>query len=346
MKIRSAGLAATATLALILGLCGCSTHAKPITASSPRAKACLIEAKDNAGNALREQIATDLVQAKVQHGIAVREIAIARSSSNQVIQARLLTALTSGCVFMVSVVPEFSAPLASFVGKHSTMAALQFGGALTQSAQPKNLRFVQDSLTDPSYLAGFVAAAESKMHKIAILTSANFSTSAEIIASFKAGVRKYSQQFGDEAQISVSPAGTDLGASIIAATKAGADVIVPMVAARHLNVLRGVEGDQIKFITVGARWLTASSNTKDVRVIASIERNSQSTFGLSIKDFLTHTFDQPDLARNAGDLASGAVELRLGETPALSGATLSRLETLITAMKANENPATDKTMNQ
>ena len=282
----------------------------------------------------------------MQHGISVREVAIARSSTNQAFQARLLTELTNGCVFMVSVVPEFAPPIASFVGKHSTMAALQFGGILPKVDQPKNLRFVQDSLTDPSYLAGFVAAAESKMHRIAILTSVNFSTSAEMIAAFKSGANKCAQQFGDAAQISVSPAGADFGADITAAANAGADVIVPLVAPRHLNILQGIKGENLKFITVGARWQTASSNTTDSRVIASIERNSQSTFGQSIKDFLTHTFDQPELARNAGDLASGAVELRLGETPALSGATLSRLETLITAMKANENPANDKTLNQ
>ena len=346
MKIRSAGIAATTALALVLGLSGCSSHAKPITASSPRAKACLIEAKDNAGNALREQIATDLVEAKIQHGIAVREIAIARSASKQVVEARLLTALTSGCVFMVSVVPEFASPLASFVGRHATMAALQFGGTLPASLQPKNMRFVQDSLIDASYLAGFVAAAESKAHKIAILTSANFSTSAEMIASFKAGASKYSQQFGDAAQISVTAAGADLGAAISTATVAGADVIVPVVAPRHLDVLRGIEGEQIKFITVGARWLSASSNTTDSRVLASIERNSQLTFGASIKDFLTHTFDQPDLARNQGNLASGAVELRLSEPPALSGATMSRLQALITDLKTSENQAAAKTLNQ
>jgi len=286
------------------------------------------------------------VQAKVQHGISVREVAIARSSTNQAVQARLLTELTNGCVFMVSVVPEFASPLASFVGKHSTMAALQFGGILPKVDQPKNLRFVQDSLTDPSYLAGFVAAAESKMHKIAILTSTNFSTSDQMIAAFKSGANKYAQQFGDASQISVTAAGTDLGAAITAATSAGADVIVPLVAPRHLNVLHGIEGENLKFITVGARWLSASSNTTDSRVIASIERNSQSTFGMSLKDYLTHSFDQAELARNAGDLASGAVELRLGETPALTGATLSRLQALISDIKVSENPADDKTLNQ
>ena len=346
MKIWAGGTAAITAIALVAGLSGCSGHASPITASSPRAKACLIEAKDNQGNALREQVATDLVQAKVQHGISVREVAIARSSTNQAFQARLLTELTNGCVFMVSVVPEFAAPIASFVGKHSTMAALQFGGILPKVDQPKNLRFVQDSLTDPSYLSGFVAAAESKMHRIAILTSVNFSTSAEMIAAFKSGANKYAQQFGDAAQISISAAGTDFGAAITAAANAGADVIVPLVAPRHLNILQGIDGENLKFITIGARWLSASSNTTDSRVIASIERNSQSTFGQSLKDYLTHSFDQPELARNAGDLASGAVELRLGETPALTGATLSRLQALISDIKGSENPADDKTLNQ
>jgi len=174
----------------------------------------------------------------------------------------------------------------------------------------------------------------------------NFSTSAEMIAAFKSGANKCAQQFGDAAQISISAAGTDFGAAITAAANAGADVIVPLVAPRHLNILQGIDGENLKFITIGARWLSASSNTTDSRVIASIERNSQSTFGQSLKDYLTHSFDQPELARNAGDLASGAVELRLGETPALTGATLSRLQALISDIKGSENPADDKTLNQ
>ncbi len=345
MKTLTAGSALASAMALVLALSGCSSHAKPITASSPRAKACLIEASDNSGNALREQIATDLVEAKVQHGIAAREIVIARSSSNQSVQSRLLGALTNGCVFMVSVVPEFAAPIANFVGKHSTMAAIQFGGALPASLQPTNLRFVQDSLVDPSFLAGFVAAAESKMHAVSILTSPNFSSSAEIIASLRRGAQKYAQQFGVASKITLTPAGKDLASAIDAAAAAGADVIVPIVAPRHLDVLHGVEGSQLKFITVGARWQTASSNTTDSRVIASIERNSQLTFGASIKDFLTHTFDQPAFARSSGDLASGAAELRIGETPALDSETLSRLQTLIAEVKASENQSEAKTLN-
>lgn len=190
------GLVASASLLFSITACTNSNSFKPT--HKARTSICLIKSQTDSPGSANKQLAVSMVEAQVVFGVRARVVEI---TANESVSNRLLEALQSGCVLMVSAQKEYLQQLAVFARGHSRMMVLFFGGEIAAVDQPNNFRWIRDDLTPAAKLAGFYIAEQNQ--PLTILIQNGYQNSSAIISSVREGVAAFRRQGGELIDISV-----------------------------------------------------------------------------------------------------------------------------------------------
>ena len=301
---------------LLLSLSACASPKTEEPDHKEKTTACLISAAESPPGSPERQLATDLVQAEVVFGLAIKEVKIEESS--EYVEAKLLAALQAGCVLMVSSNLEFLDELSDFAKLHKNMIVLFVGGTVDKVNQPANLRWVADDFISPAALAGFFAAGKAPNSKVRLLIQPTFFQAAEIKKSFREGVAQFNQVSEATNSLFVYEVRTpqELRSQLLAFSE---DEAVAIFAGK--NLWQGVkESDGPGPILIGADLQLGDTVAKiDPRVVASVERNTSLVVLKAVASLLDRKFSTDTQYRVPRALKSKLVELRTLDSGVFTG---------------------------
>ena len=264
------GLAVSA--ALLLALTGCAPATTYPTASPVSLTSCLLtQTQSYADNGINQELQYALVQAEVMHGVRIHATSIESWAAPEMVSNKFHALLTRGCQMIFSVGAATSKIAADFASRHQDVSFINFGGVAPAKAL-RNLQIVHMDARQAVYLAGYLAAAQSKSKIIATFAAANVDNGVNLISAFKQGAERYAattkvpvQVLGAEGtdpklwQIT-SAAADSAGATKIAKLQsdARADVIAPFIgsdAAKFVKLFDTVRGpSRPLLIGYGGDW--------------------------------------------------------------------------------------------
>lgn len=320
-------------LVLILGsLSACSAAKSEDPAHKARASACLFTAAVAIVGSPEQQLAYDLVEAKVVYGLNVKEIEVSRGASDYQIDNLLFTSLKAGCVYFVSGDSQINNRVAKFASNHKYMVALIVGGT-APIEQPANVRWVADDLASGAAMAGFAAAAKSTTDNVGLLVQKGYFQEVKVIRSFTAGVKAFNKAAGRNVDLTVSRVSTS------AQTKAVLDasneqVVVAVFAGKAIWEVVKQSGTQL---LMGANLQLENSTTVDPRVFASVERNFNTVVLTTASDLLAKKFNLDPILAQGDALANELIELRPKTDTVFEGAALDLLNTYKNLLLAAKN---------
>lgn len=313
-------LAAALVTSLALGLGACSPQDIPEPDHKARTTACLIRSSVQIPGTPEKQLAADLVEAKIVHGLAVREIQIDEKSSQ--VSSRLLEALQAGCVLMVSANTDYVLPLAEFAKGHPNMLVLFVGGQISISDQPANFRWVSDDIQGGAKLAGFLAAGKSTSSRVFLFVQGNYFKSKDIQAAFIAGAKDYDRESGSSTQVSVVTKSKELSAEL---GTLGSEDVMAIFGGRSIWQDLTWDTNEGAFVIGADIDLGNSGSVLDANVPSSLERNTSKYVLSAVSSLLNREFASEPLYRKPGALKFNTVELRINQPDSLDGALLEAL---------------------
>jgi len=313
------GLAVTS---LLLALTGC-VGSKPETPDhKAKTTACLIRSSVQVPGSPEKQLAADLVEAQVVYGLAVREVEIPAGVTN--ISSRLLTALQSGCVLMVSADTDYLNDLASFARLHSKMMVLFFGGTIASVDQPANFRWVADDALSGAKLAGFAAAGKSTDEKVRLFIQPNYFQAKEIEAAFREGVAYFNRVANTRVSLVVFKTSS---------AKELKDVLLKIDAESVIAIFAGKSVWQglTSFDSTGPIVFAAdiqfgdTEKVRDPRVVASLERDTTLPVLRAVNSLLDRKVTSNPKYRVSQTLKLNLIVLRTLDTGVFDGPLTERL---------------------
>lgn len=316
-------------MVLILGsLSACSANKSEDPTHKARASACLISAAVSVLGSPEQELAYDLVEAKVVYGLNAKEIKVSSGATDSQIDNLLFTSLKSGCVYFLASDSQISNRLVNFAGNHKYVVALIVGGAAPID-QRANVRWVADDLASGASLAGFAAAAKAAKvttDNVYLLVQEGYFQEANVISSFTAGVKAFNVSSSRNVDLTVSKVSSSAQART--ELKAlDAQVVVAVFAGKAIWKVIKQGNTQL---LIGSNLQLGYSTDVDVRVFASVERNLSSIVLNTAKDLLDKKFNLDPPLTEKDALINGLIELKPKDDTTFDGATTD----LLTVYKA------------
>ena len=273
---------AVALGSLLVSLSACVSEKPPVADHKTKTTACLIRSSAQTPGSPDNQLATDLVEAQVVFGLAVREYEIPQAAFD--VSQRLLKALQSGCVLMISSNMSYLKPLASFARSHPKMLVLFVGGSLSKIDQPSNFRWVADDYSSGAKFAGFISAGLSTDGKVSVFIAPNYYQGETLAKDFRAGLTYYALVSGKRTTLEVVrvKSASELKTEL---QKLEPNSVAAIFAGK--SIWAGIKAvDTTELVVIGSD-LQIGETVANIysRVVGSVERNT-STFVLRAVDAL------------------------------------------------------------
>lgn len=325
-------LAAVAFSTLLISLTSCVSSKPETPDHKAKTTACLIRSANQVPGTPEKQLAADLVEAQVVYGLAVREVEIPVGVTS--ISTRLLTALQSGCVLMVSADTDYLNDLATFARLHSKMMVLFVGGTIASVDQPANFRWVADDALSGAKLAGFAAAGKSTDEKVRLFIQPSYFQANEIETAFREGVAYFNR---------VANARVSLVVLKTATAKELKDILVKIDAESVIAIFAGKSVWQglTSFESTGPIVFASdiqfgdTQTARDSRVIASVERDTALPVLRAVSSLLDRKVSSEPKYRVSQTLKLNLIVLRALDAGVFDGTLTERLnsyrQTLISA---------------
>lgn len=301
-KSLTKALAVISAATLLIGLTSCTSSKTDTVDHKPATAGCLIKSDKPQAGTPEKQLAADLVEAQVVSGIKVREVVIPTSSK---VMAKLLTALQTGCVFMLSSEERYLDSLVSFAKLHPKMMVMFVGGEVPASNQPANFRWLADDMVSGAKLAGYASAELGE--KVYLFVADNYYQAAEIRKAFKLGVKEFnrvnSKSVGVE-EIRVN--------SVNAFQKKLQLIVEPSVLGLFAgkNYLSGIS-DYTNLTVVASDIQYGQTRAKlNSKVVASVERNTSLEVIRAISSLLLRKINSDPAYRKPFALKSGLIAVK------------------------------------
>jgi len=313
------GLAITT---LLIAITGCVSSKPETPDHKAKTTACLIRSSVQVPGSPEKQLAADLVEAQVVYGLAVREVEIPAGVTN--ISSRLLTALQSGCVLMVSADTDYLNDLATFARLHSKMMVLFVGGTIASVDQPANFRWVADDALSGAKIAGFAAAGKSTDEKVRVFIQPNYFQAKEIETAFREGVAYFNRVANARVALVVFKSST---------AKELTDVLLKIDAESVIAIFAGKSVWQglTSFDSTGPIIFAAdiqfgdTQKARDPRVIASLERDTTLPVLRAVNSLLDRKVISNPKYRVSQTLKLNLIVLRTLDTGVFDGPLTERL---------------------
>lgn len=305
---------------LVLGLGACSPQEAPEPDHKAKTTACLIRSSTFIPGTPEKQLAADLVEAKIVHGLAVREVKIDEGSS--AVSTRLLEALQAGCVLMVSAETKYLSTLANFAKAHPNMLVLFVGGEINRIDQPANFRWVADDIQAAARLAGYFAALKSKNNgRLYLYIQKNYFQSKSIIAAFGQGTYDAYLDSGIAPKVFRISSTAELSDLV----SLGTNEVVVVFGGRSVWQTLPLDQAEGAFLIGSDLQLGETTMPWESRVQVSVERNTSKYVLNAVSSLLDRKFDSVPLYRKPGALKFNTVELRISQPDSIDGALLEAL---------------------
>ena len=294
------GLLTASILLLCLTSCATTNNFKPT--HKARTSICLIKSESSVPGSANRQLASSMVEAQVVFGVRARIVEIAPSEA---VATRLLKALQSGCVLMVSAQREYLQQLAIFARGHSRMMVLFIGSDIAQVDQPGNFRWVSDDLSSAAKMAGFFMAEEAL--PITIISQNGYQNSSAIISAVKEGVAEFRRQSGISFEVSTVRFASRAQLQKNLQAQVQPSTVLLLAASGYWTEAAGYPD-----ITFVGADLQFGQTTKKLpgNVVASIERGSGNQLLKAVSALLARDFANSPPLRRDKPLRDGLVELR------------------------------------
>jgi hypothetical protein len=310
-----------AVLSLVLS--SCSSPVIPEPDHKAKTTACLIRSNTVVPGTPENQLAADLVEAKIVYGLAAREVKIDDSSDQ--VPKRLLGALQAGCVLMVSANTNYLADLSQFAREHPRMIVLFVGGEISSKSQPANFRWVADDIKGIARMAGFFAAGKSTTGKVHLFVQPIYSQAKQIRRSFTLGVKDFDAIADTKTEtVFVGTASSKSFASNLALLDP-TDVVAVFAGKSIWQTVGSAEG-KFPFIIGADLQVGDTSSPIDLQVGASAERSTARHVFRAASALLDREFASDPLYRKPGALEFNTVQLRLTDAQSAGVALLESLE--------------------
>ena len=314
--------------ALLLGLAVGVSSCAPAEVVKPDVKAktsaCLIRSTTIVPGTPEKQLAADLVEARIIYGLGVREINI--DDSTEEVSYRLLQALQSGCVLMISAETNYLASLAQFASEHTKMLVLFVGGTIAPNEQPANFRWVADDLGNGARLAGFFAAGKSSSGRVHLFRQPSYSQFTEIRSSFIDGVKDFDEISGTTTTTVFTTADSSNTLSTKLANLSSSDVAVIFGGKSIWKEVEEEAADRPYLI--GADLLLGDTDQPfGSRVQVSLERNTSKYLMNAVAALMDREFSSEPIYRKPAAIRFNTVQLRITQPEGIDGSLLSALET-------------------
>jgi len=312
-------LAAALISSLAIGISACSPKVTPEPDHKAKTTACLIRSSTFIPGTPEKQLAADLVEAKVVHGLAVREIQIDANSSQ--VSSRLLEALQAGCVLMVSANTDYIFPLANFAQAHPNMLVLFVGGEINIVNQPANFRWVSDDIQGGARLAGYFSARKSEFARVHLYVQGNYFQSQVIKESFLRGVKDADLESGSATKVFSVTTTKELAELVTL----GSNDVVAVFGGR--SIWQNLPLDQTggAFLIGADLQLGETTMAFESRVQVSLERNTSKYLLNAVSSLLDREFASDPIYRKPGALKFNTVELRITQPDSIAGTLLEAL---------------------
>jgi basic membrane lipoprotein Med (substrate-binding protein (PBP1-ABC) superfamily) len=316
--------AALALTALLVSLTACVSSKPEAPNHKAKTTACLVRSANQTPGTPEKQLAADLVEAQVTYGLAVRELVIPAGAAS--ISARLLTALQSGCVLMVSANTDYLNDLATFARLHSKMMVLFVGGKITSVDQPKNFRWIADDQLSGAKLAGFAAAGVAKGGQVVLFIQPNYFQAKSVEAAFRKGVTDYRNISGSDVSLTVlkvakakeiNSALQEMDPNSVVAVFAGKSVWQGLTSFDSTGPI--VFAADIQFGN--------TPKVRDARIIASLERDTSKVVLRAVSSLLDRKVSSDPKYRVSQTLKLNLIVLRILDTGVFDGQLTERLDT-------------------
>jgi hypothetical protein len=318
-KIRFS-LAATILTSLVIGLSACAPAVVEEPDHKAKTTACLIRSSSVVPGTPENQLAADLVEAKIVYGLAAREVKI--DDNTEAVPTRLLQALQAGCVLMVSANPSYLLDLAEFAVAHPRMIVLFVGGNIAASDQPANFRWVADDAIGSARLAGFFAAGKSTSGEVHLFVQPVYAQASSIRTSFIQGVKDFDaiSQTSTKTVFVRTPT-----SKVLTAELQDLDSTDVAVIFGGKSIWQSLDAEQSDGPYLVGADLQLGETTLESKVQASVERNTSKYIFNAVASLLDRQFAADPLYRKPGALKFKTVELRLTQPESLDGDLLEAL---------------------
>jgi len=315
-------LAAVAFSSLLISLTACVSSKPEAPDHKAKTTACLIRSSVQVPGTPEKQLAADLVEAQVLYGLAVREVEIPAGVTN--ISTRLLTALQSGCVLMVSADTDYLNDLATFARLHSKMMVLFFGGTIASVDQPANFRWVADDALSGAKLAGFAAAGKTTDEKVRVFIQPSYFQAKEIETAFREGVAYFNRIANARVALVVFKTSTAKELEDVL-LKIDAESVIAIFAGK--SVWQGLTGFESTGPIVFAADIQFGDTptARDPRVIASLERDTTLPVLRAVNSLLDRKVSSDPKYRVSQTLKLNLIVLRTLDAGVFDGPLTERL---------------------
>jgi basic membrane lipoprotein Med (substrate-binding protein (PBP1-ABC) superfamily) len=308
---------------LLISLSACASTKTETPDHKAKTTACLIRSVNQVPGTPDKQLAADLVEAQVTFGLAVREVQIPSGVVN--ISVRLLTALQSGCVLMVSANTDYLDDLASFARLHSKMMVLFVGGSIASVDQPANFRWIADDALSGAKLAGFASAGKSTDDKVRLFIQPSYFQAKSIEEAFSKGVTDYNRVANSNVALVVYRA-TNAKALSSVLKKIEPTSVFAIFAGK--SVWQGLTSFESTGPMVFASDIQFGNTQKlrDSRVIASVERDTSKALLRAVSSLLDRKVSSAPKYRVSQTLKFNLIVLRTLDAGVFDGTLTERID--------------------
>lgn len=307
---------------IAIGVSSCAPEVVTEPDHKAKTTACLIRSSTVVPGTPENQLAADLVEAKIIYGLAAREVKI--NQRTEQVPARLLQALQAGCVLMVSANTEYMADLAQFAKDHPRMMVLFVGGKISASEQPANFRWVADDALSSARLAGFFAAGKSTSGEVYLFVQPVYAQASSIRASFIQGVKDFDviSQTTSKTVFVRTPT-----SKVLTTALQNLDSTNVAVIFGGKSIWQSLDEEQSDGpYLIGADLQLGDTTLEfESKVQVSVERNTSKYVFNAVASLLDRQFDAEPLYRKPGALKFKTVELRLTQPESVDGNLLEAL---------------------
>lgn len=200
-----------AALAVSLSLSACAgTNVAPagyINAADFRT--CLLTLGEGGTGSIIDKAITALEDGKKRLGVASRRTSL---DSPKEIEKAIARDISANCSLIIGVGEAFVQPLTEQAKYHRARHfALLLPPGTTAQATRENLAIITYDLSQPAYVAGFIAAGTSASGKVAVVAGEKNQINSTLISAFSQGVARYNseqeQENGKSLKVKVIPGG-------------------------------------------------------------------------------------------------------------------------------------------
>ena len=324
MKTKRSIVVGLILLGVTMGLSACAPAEEVKPDVKAKTSACLIRSSTIVPGTPEKQLAADLVEARIVYGLGVREVKI--DDSKEQVPSRLLEALQSGCVLMISANTNYMEDLAKFASEHSKMMVLFVGGSISANEQPANFRWVADDPVNGARLAGFFAAGKSKTAKVHLFRQPGYAEFTQLRTAFINGVNDFDLISGTttDAVFITTESSETLATNLAKLDSNGVAVIFG-----GKSIWKGVEEDPADGpYLIGADLQLGDTNLAfGSRVQVSVERNTSKFVLNAVAALVNREFAADPLYRKPLAVRFNTIVLRISQPDSIDGTLLTALET-------------------